>query len=91
MATNLVEIENVNSKEDFVKFMRALLKELEKEKRSEWEDWENNTLELYLEGILNFTEHGVENHYKHFNLPFNNCEVSWNLFARILWCATVYE
>ena len=75
----------VNSKEDFVKFISALIRDL----RSNPNAWENKSLDKYLEAMQSWTE-DMEGYYINQNLstPQN---VNWKVFTDILLGAKVYE
>lgn len=67
--------ENVTSKADFVSFLELLMDDLKNNKA----DWENDSLNLFLDGIYGYSM----------------CKIgetpSWNLFAEILLTARIYE
>jgi hypothetical protein len=76
---------NVNSKEDFVKFMSSLINDL----KDNPQKWENRSLLEYLEAIQSWTE-DMDGYYVNNNLPVPE-NVSWNVFANILTAARIYE
>ena len=78
-------VESIQSKEDFVRFVRALEKSL----RDEPEDWENSDLGTFLEAMAAWVE-DMEGYYENQGeaVPRN---VSWNVFGQILLAARVYE
>ncbi|PCJ19619.1 MAG: hypothetical protein COB02_07690 [Candidatus Cloacimonadota bacterium] len=78
-------LENINNRDDFVKFVDALRKDLEQNTN----EWENLSLNDYLEAISAWTS-CMESAYK------NNDEVfpknpDWKMFGRILYIAKLYE
>ncbi len=79
------KIETMNSKKDFLEFMELLIKDL----RVNSKEWENKNLEDFLEGMIGWTE-GLEVYlnYKMEKLPK---EISWKVFASILFVARIYE
>ena len=77
--------ESLNSKEDFISFVELLITDL----KSNPGEWENNTLETYLEAIISCTE-DLEGYYLNNNLPIPQ-NVNWKVFANILITAKMYE
>jgi hypothetical protein len=78
-------IKNVNSREDFIGFMDALMNDL----KTNPDLWENKTLADYLSAIQNWTE-DMDGYYINNNIPIPE-NVSWKTFAMILMGATMYE
>lgn len=78
-------IQNVKKKEDFIEFMDLLLIDL----RNSGENWENKSLENYLEAIQSWTE-DMDGYYLNNNLPIPN-NVNWKVFCEILVAARIYE
>ena len=76
---------NLKSREDFVIFLDALIKDFKTNKSS----WENVSLENYLEAIQSWTE-DMEGYYQnnYLSIPEN---ISWKVFANILMAAKIYE
>jgi hypothetical protein len=85
---DLVEIsEKIKTKADFVSFVALLLEDL----KNSPPEWENNTLESYLDAMGRWTD-GMEGYYK--NMGINTIEydkINWRIFADILLAARVYE
>jgi hypothetical protein len=75
----------VNNKTDFINLIDSLIQNL---KASPFE-WENNTLESYLEAIKAWTE-DMEGYYANNNLKAPT-DINWQIFADILSAAKVYE
>jgi len=76
----------VNNRKDFIKFINALHTEFLKN----GSEWENNTLERFLEAMTAYSE-DIQGYY-------NNCEDSkdanmptWQTFADIITGAIIYE
>lgn len=69
------KVESVNSKADFVIFIEMLMKDL----KTNSEDWENDKLDLFLDGLYGYSM----------------CKIgeapTWKLFAEILLTARIYE
>jgi len=78
-------VESVSTKEDFVNFITLLITDL---KEGEVE-WENASLERYLDAIANWTE-DMDQYYINQKLPVPK-NVNWKVFASILAAATIYE
>ena len=79
------KIEALNTKEDFISFLELLVQDL----RSNPGEWENKSLESYLEAAASWTE-DMEGYYKNNNLPIPQ-NVNWKVFANILIAAKMYE
>jgi hypothetical protein len=75
----------VKSKEDFIRFVEALIKDL----NDNPDDWENKTLETYLDALASWTE-SMENYYINTGQPVPK-RINWKVFADILMAATMYE
>jgi len=79
------KIESINTKDDFIGFLQLLVQDL----KNHPEEWENKSLESYLEGIASWTE-DMEGYYQNNNLPIPE-NVDWKVFANILMAAKMYE
>ena len=79
------KINQVNDKEDFLAFMELLIKNF-KENPNEWE---NKTLDTYLEAIVSWTG-DMDGYYQNQNLPVPT-NINWRAFANILMAARIYE
>jgi len=82
---NTEQIQNIRSKEDFIKFVGDLIVDL----KTNPNNWENRNLGDYLEALQSWTE-DMEGYYINTNLPVPE-NVSWKIFADILMAATMYE
>ncbi len=78
-------VRDIKTKEDFVKFVAVLVREL----KTNPNNWENKTLGDYLEALQSWTE-DIEGYYLNNNLPVPE-NVSWKIFADMLIAATMYE
>lgn len=76
----------VTDRKSFEKFIELLLSDYEKNK----EDWENNTLPLFLEAMGSYAA-DLDGYYKHMKNGVNADIPTWNVFADILRGATMYE
>lgn len=79
-------IEHVNSRDSFIHFV-ALLKDDFITNKNEWE---NQTIESYLEAMLGFTM-DIDGYFKNNNIARELMINPWRLFAEILLAATIYE
>jgi hypothetical protein len=79
------KIPTIKRKEDFIEFVELLIKDL----KSNPDEWENKSLESYLEAIVSWTE-DMEGYYLNNNLPIPE-NVNWLAFANILIAAKMYE
>lgn len=75
----------VNSKEDFIQFMSSLINDL----KNNSDNWENKSLQEYLEALQSWTE-DMDGYYLKNNLPVPK-DINWGLFADILTAAKMYE
>lgn len=79
MKQNIYEVyENIQSQSDFEYFLKLLVKDFSENKES----WENDRLELFLEGLYGYNFESEKN-------PIEN--PSWKVFAEMLLAAKVYE
>ena len=79
------KIETINSKEDFINFIELLINDL----KNNSGEWENNSLESYLEAMAACTE-DMDGYYQNMRMPIPQ-NVNWKVFANILISAKMYE
>ena len=79
------QINNINSKEDFIEFLNILITDL----RTSEGKWENDSLESYLEAMAGWTE-DMDGFYLNQNQPVPK-DINWKVFANILMAAAMYE
>ena len=85
MDRNLHEmVPQINTREQMVDFLYALSKDLSEH----GDEWENPTLERYLEAMASWIS-SMHGFYK--NTGRKMPEVNWRVFADILYAATIYE
>jgi hypothetical protein len=77
--------ESVETREDFIAFVQQLAKDFEEH----GDDWENITVDRYLEALASWTE-DMGKHRERFGDPFPT-PPTWALFAEILRAAKGYE
>ena len=77
--------EQVDSKESFLKFIHALIKDY----KNNPNDWQHITVDNYLEAIAAWTA-DMNGYYKGMNIPVPE-HIDWKIFAHILMAASVYE
>lgn len=78
-------IEEIKTKQDFISFVELLIEDL----KNNSQEWSNNNLNDYLEGIANWTE-DMDGYYINNNLTIPN-NIHWKVFANILIAAKIYE
>jgi hypothetical protein len=78
--------EKIETKKDFEEFLKLLRLDFE----TNPDDWENNTLEEFLESLQAYTK-DVEGYFKNMNIPFDEKRPTWKIFAQLLLGAKVYE
>ena len=76
---------NVQSRDDFVKFVQALLRDL----RSGDTPWENATLDRFIEALAAWSN-DMDGYYANRG-EAAPAQPSWRLLAEILLAATMYE
>ena len=72
-------------KKDFVLFVETLTQDF----KGNPESWDNNRLDLYLEGISSWTG-DMEGYYENNNIDITKLN-QWQIFANILVAASIYE
>ena len=83
-------LNQVTDRESFILFVRELIKDREIAQKSEIEnveknkfgnasDWENQTIEHFLDGAVFWLEDSVRN------------DITWKLMAEFLYCGKIYE
>ena len=82
---NYTDIE-VRDRNSFIRFTKELLENY----RNQGENWENNTLETFLEALSTCTEE-IDGFYQNNHPDRNPEEASWSAFADILSGAVIYE
>lgn len=78
--------EAIKSKADFDAFVQLLLRNY----REYPDEWENNTLDLFLQGIAGFVG-SMEGYYSNIGVRVDFERPRWRMFAAILLAARVYE
>ncbi|WP_417357030.1 hypothetical protein [Flavobacterium sp.] len=76
----------ITSRKDFVEFLKLLHKYY----TSKPEDWENNTLESFLEALSAYAE-DIPRYYKNTNQNKTPDIADWQVFADMLKGAIIYE
>jgi hypothetical protein len=75
----------INSRQDFVLFLQGLSKDLSQNPS----DWENDTLERFIEAMAAWVN-DMDGYYKNLNAPIPE-NVDWKILGQILLAATMYE
>ena len=78
--------DNIKTKKDFEFFLEKLYSSL----KSNPENWENITLEDFLEALTAYTK-DLEGYYKNWNISHDTEKPSWKMFSDILLGARIYE
>jgi hypothetical protein len=76
----------IQSKADFATFLQLLLRDC----RENPDEWENDTLERFLEAMSSFVS-DMEGYYAGINIAVDLDKPRWRQFADILLAARVYE
>ena len=71
---------------EFISFLKVFKSDLEQNK----ENWENRTLEDFLESMVAYTE-DIQGYYDNMNLDIDANVPTWENFMTILKGASVYE
>lgn len=78
--------EAIASKADFTDFVRLLFHNY----RNHPNEWENGSLNLFLQGLVGFVEN-MEGYYQNLGAAVDLERPGWRVFADILLAARVYE
>lgn len=79
------QVSRISSREDFVAFVRALRADLEAAPG----EWENDTLERFLEAVAAWT-HDMDGYFRNRGEPVPK-QPDWRTFGQILIAAKHYE
>ncbi|WP_267402282.1 MULTISPECIES: hypothetical protein [unclassified Chryseobacterium] len=74
------------SKQEFIQFIENLRLDFIENK----EQWENKTIEDYLEAISHYVE-DIDGYYKNSNQDINLEKVNWKVLSDILKGSSIYE
>lgn len=74
------------NKSEFIQFIENLKTDFIENK----EQWENNTIEDYLEAVSRYTE-DIDGYYKNTNQEIDLEKVDWKIFADVLKGSSIYE
>ncbi len=78
-------IESIGSRDDFISFVYDLLAYFE----SEREEWENQTIDAYIDALARWTR-DMDGYYKNMGQSPPD-QLSWRVLADMLFAATMYE
>lgn len=79
-------VENINTKDDFVKFLLMLRDDFNRNKP----EWENRTLEHFLDALYGFAK-SLEGYYQNSGEKVDLANPNWKVVADLLLGATIYE
>lgn len=79
------EIRTVKTKEDFINFLGKLATD----KKNNPVEWENKTIENYLESIQSWIE-DMDGYYENNNIEVPK-NIDWNFFATVFYVGKIYE
>jgi len=85
MTTLDEQVDQIQTRKDFVAFVRALLKDLSDHP----ERWENNDLQSFLDALSAWVE-DMDGYYLNRGEPMPK-EPSWRVLAQMLLAAKIYE
>jgi hypothetical protein len=86
MMTHLEErLAEVSSRQDLARFVELLRDDL----RDHRDEWENDTLERYLDALAACIEH-LDGYFQNVGMPIPE-DVRWKLLGQLLLTAKVYE
>ena len=89
-SNNLPEIGDqalqIKTRNDFVNFLKTLLNDYQESK----DEWENSTIESFLNGLIGFTI-DAKGYYSNISEDIDVENPSWRLFADLLLSARIYE
>jgi len=78
-------INNVKTKEDFIKFIH----ELREDKEKKDVEWENKDISTYLEGVCSWVE-DMEGFFDNMNLEIPK-DINWSFIATLFYVGKIYE
>ena len=76
----------VTDRKSFTAFIKLLCKDLSENPQ----DWENKSLENFLEALSSYSE-DIQGYYDNMKLGINAEDPSWRVFADLLMGARIYE
>ena len=79
------KIEQVTTKDEFLEFLIMLSKDF----KLNVDEWENKSINYYLEAIESWIE-DMEGYYMNSGLPVPN-NIDWNFLATIFYVGKIYE
>ena len=79
------KIEQVTTKDQFLEFLNLLTKDF----KHNVDEWENKSIDNYLEAIESWIE-DMEGYYMNSGLPVPN-NIDWNFLATIFYVGKIYE
>ena len=79
------QVDSIQSREDFISFVRALLEDLKEDPN----DWENPSLENYLKAVAAWVE-DMDGYYQNQGKPVAK-NPDWKMLGEILLAAKFYE
>jgi len=79
-------VETITTRDDLVRFIRILLQDL----RDHGKDWENPTLERYLDALAAWTGN-MEGYFRNVRKTSAPVEPTWKLIGYMLLAARIYE
>ncbi len=79
-------VRTINSRDDFIYFIQSLNADY----RMKREEWENDDLESFLEGLSGFTQ-SIDGYYKNRGDVVDIETITWRMLAEILLAATVHS
>ena len=79
------KIEQVTTKDEFLEFLNILTKDF----KLNVDEWENKSINNYLEAIESWIE-AMVGYYDNSNLPVPN-NIDWNFLATIFYVGKIYE
>ncbi|MBD5546179.1 MAG: hypothetical protein HDQ97_02035 [Lachnospiraceae bacterium] len=78
-------LNKVNSKEKFIEF----LTELRYDKEQKSDEWENDEITTYLEGICSWVD-DMEGYFQNINMDMPN-NIDWKFIAMLFYVGKIYE
>lgn len=79
------ELNAIKSKDEFISF---LLK-MQEDKKNNDSEWENKSIESYLEAIASWTE-DMDGYYSNMNLSAPK-DIDWSFIATLFYVGKIYE
>ena len=81
------QLDKVKTRDDFIAFIKNLLRNLQEHP----EEWQNISLEDYLESVAAWVEDMSDIYYRNIGKPIPKKHLTWKYLAEVLYAGKIYE